>query len=58
MNRVTYVLARLIEVVLNAINRKRKKDYADDPASAIANGDRVQQSDETFADLAKRSKRD
>lgn len=50
------VFARLIEVILNAINRKNKKDASDGPAEFIS--DRVQQSDKSFKDLAAKSKRD
>lgn len=52
------VIIRILEAILYAINRSRKKDYADSPADAIANGERVQQSESSFADLADKPKRD
>ena len=53
------VLTRILKGILNAINRKNKKDAANDPASTIANGDSgVQQSNKSFSDLADKSKRD
>ena len=52
------LVARLIKGVLNAVNRKSKKDAADNPADTIANGGVVQQSNKTFADLADKPKRD
>jgi len=52
------VLTRILKGVLDAINRKNKKDAANDPANAVANGGSVQQSDKSFSDLAEQSKRD
>ena len=52
------LFTRLLEALLNAINRANKKKAADSPASTIANGGRVQQSDKTFSDLAEQSERD
>jgi len=48
-------LIRLLEGVMNAINRKSKKDAADDPADTIANGGRVRESEQSFSDMASKS---
>ncbi|MBU2897697.1 hypothetical protein [Vibrio hepatarius] len=59
MNRAAEVLARFFAAALNLLNRKKAKEYADDPAAAIANSDDgVLKSDKTFAELASESKRD
>ncbi|MFL7022231.1 hypothetical protein [Vibrio cyclitrophicus] len=52
------VLIRILKGVLNAINRKNKKDAANDPANTVANGGRVQQSSKSFSDLADKPERD
>ena len=52
------VIVRVLKGVLNAINRKNKKDAANDPANAVANGGSVQQSDKSFSELADKPKRD
>lgn len=51
-------LTRLLNGVLDAINRKNKKDAANDAANTIANGSRVRKSEQSFDDLADKSKRD
>lgn len=51
-------IVRLGNGVMNAINRKRKKDAINAAAESIANGDRVQHSDQTFTDISTRPKRD
>lgn len=52
-------LSRALDGVMDAINRKKKKDAANDAANAIANGGgRVRKSEESFSDLAEKSKRD
>lgn len=51
------VVTRILKGVLNAINRKNKKDAANDPANAVANGGSVQQSDKSFSELADKPKR-
>lgn len=52
------VIARILKGIMNAINRKNKKDAANDPANAVANGGSVQQSDKSFSELADKPKRD
>ena len=52
------VIVRVLKGVLNAINRKNKKDAANDPANTVANGGRVQQSNQSFSDLADKPERD
>ena len=52
------VLIRILKGVLNAINRKNKKDAANDPANTVANGGRVQQSSKLFSDLTDKPERD
>lgn len=51
------VLTRILKGILNAINRKNKKDAANNPANAIANGGSVQQSDKSYDELADEPKR-
>ncbi|WGY45935.1 hypothetical protein [Vibrio sp. ABG19] len=51
-------LGRLINATMDAINRKRAKDAANNPADTIANGGRVQHSSKSYADLADQSERD
>ncbi|MCG9678737.1 hypothetical protein [Vibrio sp. Isolate24] len=59
MKSIVELLARFFAAVLNLFNRKKAKEYADDPATAIANSDDgVRRSDKTFAELAAESKRD
>ncbi len=55
MNAIN-VFSRLIEAIINAINRKNKKNASDSPAEFIS--DRVQRSDKSFDDLAAKPKRD
>lgn len=52
------ILARILEAIANAINRKKKKDAANDPANTIANGGRVHKSKLKYSDLADESERD
>lgn len=59
MRYTAELLVRFFAAVLNLFNRKKAKEYADDPATAIANSDDgVFKSDKTFAELAAESKRD
>ena len=51
-------LTRVLDGVMDAVNRKRKKDAANDAAGTIANGERVLKSKKSFSDLADESKRD
>ena len=52
------ILVRVLEALANAINRKKKKDAADDPANTLANGGRVRKSNKSYSDLADESERD
>ncbi|WP_277207082.1 hypothetical protein [Vibrio misgurnus] len=58
MASLLQALARLLNALLDAINRSRKVAAGDAPSEHIANGGRVQHSDKTFADLANPPKRD
>ncbi|MFM2589451.1 hypothetical protein [Vibrio sp. TBV020] len=49
---------RMLEGILDACNREKKRSYADDSADAISNGGSVQHSEQSFSDLANKSKRD
>lgn len=57
-SQIINLLSRLCTGVLNAINRKNKKDAADDPASTLSNGSDVLQSETSFADLADKARSD
>lgn len=58
MKAVVSALGRLINATMDAINRKRSKDAANNPADTIANGGRVQSSSKSYTDLASKPKRD
>ena len=45
-------LIRILGAIADAFNRKKKKEYADNPSDAISNGGRVYKSDKSFTDLA------
>lgn len=49
-------IARLINAILDAINRKKKADAANNAADAIANGKRVRESEQSYADMASKSR--
>lgn len=51
-------LARLLDGVMYAVNRKRKKDAANNAANAVANGGSVYKSKKSLSDLADKPKRD
>lgn len=53
----TEALGRFAIAVMDAINRKNKKDAASNSASTIANGERVRKSGKSFDELAERSER-
>ncbi|MGB5802776.1 MAG: hypothetical protein WBH21_01990 [Vibrio anguillarum] len=52
------LLARLLNGLLDAINRKRAKDAQDNVSDNLSNGGDVVQSDKSFSDLASKTKRD
>lgn len=58
MKAVVSALGRLINATMDAINRKRAKDAANNPADTIANGGGVQPSPKSYSDLADQSERD
>ena len=58
MTKVAQVIVRLLEAILNAINRSKKKDMATSAAESIANGGRVQYSRKTIADIPDEHERD
>lgn len=58
MKSALVVIARIFEAILYAINSKKKSDARDNPADTIADGGSLQQSDETFDSLSRKSERD
>ena len=57
MMRLIDLLTRIGEAILNGINKKRAKDAIDDPASNVANNDSLRESETSFSELARESKR-
>jgi predicted ester cyclase len=55
--RIFNLIARIYEAFLNGINKKRAKDAANDPASNVANNDSLRESETSFSELARESKR-
>ena len=55
--RLIDLLTRIGEAILNGINKKRAKDAIDDPASNVANNDSLRESETSFSELARESKR-
>ena len=51
-------IVRVVNAVLNTINRVNKKRAADDAANTVANGGRVRKSDKSFDELADEYERD
>ena len=45
-------IGRFVNGVMNAINRKNKKDAANDAANTVSNGGRLLKSKKSFSDLA------
>ena len=52
------LLTRLLNGLLNAINRKRAKDAQNNISDSLSNGGNVMQSDKTFAELSRKVDRD
>lgn len=52
------VIARVLEGLINAINKKKQIDAVNNPADTISSGGRVQQSDKSFSDISGKSERD
>lgn len=57
MMRILDLIARIAEAVLNGVNKKRAQDAADDPAGNVANNDSLRESETSFSELARESKR-
>lgn len=52
------LIVRLLNAIIEAINREKKAEAVSNPADAISNGGSVHKSKESFSDLAEQSKRD
>lgn len=58
MQTLLKTLERIVNAILDAINRSKKKDASDNPANTIANGGRVRKSEKSFEELAREFERD
>ena len=58
MKSFLVAFGRIVNMILDAINVKRKKDAVSDPANTIANGGIVQHSDKTIGDISDKSEGD
>lgn len=58
MKSALVVITRILEAILYAFNSKKKSDARDNPADTLADGGRVQQSDESFDSISRKSERD
>jgi len=56
--KIAEVIARIVEAILNAINRGNELDAINNPAEHLADSNSVPKSDESFSDLSSESKRD
>ena len=56
--KIVEVIARIVEAILNAINRGNELDAKNNPAEYLADSDSVPKSDKSFSDLSSESKRD
>lgn len=56
--KIVEVLARIVEAILNAINRGNELDAKNNPAEYLSDSDSVPKSDRSFSDLSSESKRD
>ncbi len=56
--KIGEVIARIVEAILNAINRGNELDAQNNPAEYLADSDSVPKSDKSFSDLSSESKRD
>ena len=56
--KLAALLVRVINAILDAINRKKKADAANNSANAIANGGRVRESERSYSELAGKSRSD
>lgn len=55
MNELAQLVVRISNAILDAANRKRKRDAANNVASNLSNGGRVRNSDTSIGDLPKQS---
>ena len=56
--KIGEVIARIVEAILNAINRGNELDAKNNPAEYLSDSDSVPKSDKSFSDLSSESKRD
>lgn len=56
--KLAALLVRVINAILDAINRKKKADAANNAANTIANGGRVHKSEQSYSGLADKSRVD
>ena len=56
--KIWEAIARIVEAILNAINRGNEIDSRNNPAEHLADSDSVPKSDKSFSDLSSESKRD
>lgn len=56
--KIVEVIARIVEAILNAINRGDELDAKNNPAEYLAGSDSVPKSNKSFSDLSAESKRD
>lgn len=52
------LIARIVNAIIDAINRSKKADAANNPADAIADGGSVRESDKSYSDMASKSRGD
>lgn len=55
--KLAALIVRVINAILDAINRKKKSDAANDAANTIANGGGVRKSKQSYSDLAEQPRR-
>lgn len=59
MSKLAVFAARIGDLILDAINRSNKKKMSDDAANSIANNDDgVRKSEQSFSDMASKSRGD
>ena len=56
--KIVEVIARIVEAILNAINRGNELDAKNNPSEYLADSDSVPKSDKSFTDISSESKRD
>lgn len=58
MKSALVVITRILRAILYAVNSKKRREARDDVADTIADGGSVQQSDESFDSISRKSERD